>query len=42
MCLLNPIQLGLVYSKYTNGEIKHNAANRLPQNKIANKFVESQ
>ena len=40
------LQLGPVYSKYTNGEIKHicregKAANRLSQNKIVNKFVES-
>ena len=46
ICLLKPIQLGPVYSKCTNGEIKHicregKAANHLSQNKIANKFVES-
>ena len=38
--------MGPVYSKYTNGKIKHicregKAANRLLQNKIGNKFVES-
>ena len=40
------LSLGPIYSKYRNSEIKHicregKAANRLLQNKIVNKFVES-